>query len=141
MNFIFSAENVRTTILFVAIIGGFTWLKSEMKFLRYDLEKMIDEKFSAQDKKFDEKFAQYDNKFDKLDKRLDEFDKRLGELDKKFGELDEKLDKRFSDFHTLLKENDFAHLERTIKALTFTLEKNGILKVEDKSYVDSQLEN
>jgi len=101
LNLIFNAGNVQTLILLIAIIGGFVWSKSEMKFLRYDLEKMIDARFEEQEKK---------------------------------------LDERFLKFHELLKANDFAHLNRTIKALTFTLEKNKILDVEDKKYVDSHLD-
>jgi len=31
------------------------------------------------------------------------------------------------EFHEQLKANDFSHLNNTIEALTFTLEKNGIL--------------
>jgi hypothetical protein len=59
-------------------------------------------------------------------------------LDRKF---EKKLDARFSVFHKQLKENDFAHLEKTIKALTFMLEKNKFLTVEDKGFIDSHLEN
>ena len=45
-----------------------------------------------------------------------------------------------AEFHRQLKENDFAHLNRTIQALTFVLEKNKILDVEDKRFIDSHLE-
>jgi len=38
-----------------------------------------------------------------------------------------------------LKYNDFAHLNSTIEALTYALEKNGALQKEDKAYVDSRL--
>jgi len=38
-----------------------------------------------------------------------------------------------------LKYNDIAHLNSTIEALTYALEKNGSLKHEDKEYVDSRL--
>jgi len=38
-----------------------------------------------------------------------------------------------------LKHNDIAHLNSTIEALTYALEKNGALKPEDKAYVDSRL--
>jgi ribosomal protein S13 len=38
-----------------------------------------------------------------------------------------------------LKHNDIAHLNSTIEALTYALEKNGSLKKEDKDYVDSRL--
>jgi len=46
-----------------------------------------------------------------------------------------------------LKTNDLAHLDKridglndTIKALTFTLEKNKFLEKEDKEYIDSRLD-
>ncbi len=44
------------------------------------------------------------------------------------------------EFHAQLKSNDFAHLNNTIEALTFTLEKNGYLKREDKEYIDTRLD-
>ncbi len=44
------------------------------------------------------------------------------------------------EFHAQLKANDFAHLNNTIEALTFTLEKNGYLKSEDKKYIDTRLD-
>jgi hypothetical protein len=47
---------------------------------------------------------------------------------------------QFTTFHHLLKENDFAHLNRTIKALTFTLVKDKVIDSEDKQYVDSHLD-
>ena len=50
------------------------------------------------------------------------------------------IDEKLTAFHVLLKDNDFAHLNRTIKALTFTLEKNKILEPEDKKYIDSHLD-
>jgi len=55
-------------------------------------------------------------------------------------ELDEKLDKGFSAFHKQLKENDFHHIHQAIKALTFVLCKEDMLKEEDRQYVEKQLE-
>jgi len=49
--------------------------------------------------------------------------------------VENSLNKRIDD----LKHNDFAHLNNTIEALTYALEKNGSLKKEDKEYVDSRL--
>jgi len=66
----------------------------------------------------------------KIEKRLSSFE----------NEIRKTIDDKFVNFHTLLKDNDFAHLNRTIKALTFTLEKNKILDVEDKKYIDSHLD-
>jgi len=38
-----------------------------------------------------------------------------------------------------LKYNDIAHLNGSIEALTYALEKNGSLKKEDKEFIDSRL--
>jgi len=50
------------------------------------------------------------------------------------------IDEKLLAFHAQLKANDFAHLNATIEALTFILEKNGFLKIEDKQYIDSRLD-
>jgi len=55
--------------------------------------------------------------------------------------FDQKMDERFAAFHKMLKENDFAHLNKTIEALTFMLQKNGFLKAEDKTFIDSHLDD
>jgi hypothetical protein len=86
INFVFSAENVHTLFLFVAIIGCAFWLRISL------VDKLVSKE-------------------------------------------------ELADFHKKLKENDFAHLENTIKALTFMLEKNKFLTVEDKNFIDSHLEN
>jgi len=47
-----------------------------------------------------------------------------------------------ADMETSIKElkyNDIAHLNSSIEALTYALEKNGYLKKEDKEFVDSRL--
>jgi len=47
-----------------------------------------------------------------------------------------------TDMETSIKElkyNDIAHLNSSIEALTYALEKNGYLKKEDKEFVDSRL--
>jgi len=50
------------------------------------------------------------------------------------------MDEKISAFHSHLKANDFAHLNNTIEALTFTLEKNKFLEKEDKEYIDRRLD-
>ena len=60
---------------------------------------------------------------------------RIDGLDHKIDMVEFSLNKRIDD----LKNNDFAHLNGTIEALTYALEKNGSLKHEDKEYVDSRL--
>jgi signal transduction histidine kinase len=56
-------------------------------------------------------------------------------LNKRIDDVESSLSRRIDD----LKHNDFAHLNNTIEALTYALEKNGSLKKEDKEYVDSRL--
>jgi len=46
------------------------------------------------------------------------------------------MDEKINAFHNHLKVNDFAHLNNTIEALTFMLEKNKFLEKEDKEYID-----
>jgi len=59
------------------------------------------------------------------------FEKRLSELREELrDEINATLDARFTAFHKQLKDNDFAHLERTIKALTYMLEKNKFLSAD-----------
>jgi len=61
--------------------------------------------------------------------------KRIDGVEISIKELKSNVHRRIDD----LKHNDFAHLNGTIEALTYALEKNGSLKKEDKDYVDSRL--
>ena len=78
-----------------------------------------------------------------LNKRIDEVETSLNgridvlevTLNKRIDEVETSLNGRIDD----LKHNDFAHLNSTIEALTYALEKNGSLKLEDKEYVDARL--
>jgi len=55
--------------------------------------------------------------------------------------LRREMDERFVAFHKQLKENDFHHLNETIRALTFTLQKNKIIEPMDKEFIDSRLDS
>jgi hypothetical protein len=72
------------------------------------------------------------------------FEKKLDGLDKKIDSVEASLlramDEKINAFHSHLKANDFAHLNNTIEALTFTLEKNKFLEKEDKEYIDRRLD-
>ena len=50
------------------------------------------------------------------------------------------MDEKIANFHIQLKANDFKHLNDTIQALTFILEKNKFLAIEDKEYIDGRLD-
>jgi len=83
------------------------------------------------------------------------FNKRIDGLDHKIDMVELSLNKRIDGVESSikselvaiygrideLKHNDIAHLNGTIEALTYALEKNGSLKHEDKEYVDSRLAN
>jgi len=90
---------------------------------------------------FEKRFYALDRRIDALDKKIDD---KFGFLDKKIDGVEASLlkaiDEKIIAFHGQLKANDFAHLNNTIEALTFTLEKNDFLKREDKKYIDSRLD-
>jgi len=82
-----------------------------------------------------------EKKLDGLDCKIDGVEASLNKrIDGLESSLDKKIDEKLVAFHALLKANDFAHLNQTIEALTFTLEKNGFLKSEDKQYIDTRLD-
>jgi len=63
-------------------------------------------------------------------------------LSKQISNVEVSLNKRIDNVESSIKElksNDLAHLNNTIEALTFTLEKNGFLNREDKEYINSRL--
>jgi len=69
-------------------------------------------------------------------------DRRIDDTNKRMDGLEVSLNKRIDGVEASIKElkyNDFAHLNSTIEALTYALEKNGSLKREDKEYVDTRL--
>jgi len=106
LSFIFSAENIRTAIILMAIL----FMRSEF------LHKLTVVELG-------------------FEKRLSELREELRmEIGKFRDEINATLDARFTAFHKQLKENDFAHLERTIKALTYMLEKNKFLSADDKKF-------
>jgi hypothetical protein len=65
------------------------------------------------------------------------FEKRMDGLE---SSLLKAMDEKINAFHSHLKANDFAHLNNTIEALTFMLEKNKFLEPADKEYIDKRLD-
>jgi len=70
-----------------------------------------------------------------LEKKINIVDKRIDGVESSIKSELVAIHRRIDE----LKYNDFAHLNNTIEALTYALEKNGSLKKEDKEYVDSRL--
>jgi hypothetical protein len=119
LGIIFSAENVRMLALLAFGFCAYVLLKGQIKDSEVSLNKRIDGVDAS------------------LNKRMDGLEKRMDGLENSIGA---KIDEKLVAFHAQLKANDFAHLNSTIEALTFTLEKNGFLKREDKEYIDGRLD-
>ena len=128
---VFSGENLRLLVLVALAYAGYVRLMGQIK----DLDARLTGQIKDLDRSVEKKIDALDHKIDgveiSLNKRIDEVESSLSK------QIDEKL----LAFHTQLKANDFAHLNSTIEALTFTLEKNGFLKREDKEYIDSRLDS
>jgi len=124
IDFIVNAENLRTLFLFVAIIAGFVWQ-----------EKRISASESRQNERMDGLVASLRQEINGLAVSLRK------EMDALAVSLRNDMENRFVVFHQKLKENDFAHIAKTIEALTFMLQKNGFLKPEDKAFIDSHLDD
>jgi hypothetical protein len=112
VDLLLNAENVRMMLLLVFGYCGYVMLRSQMKGLEYSLSKRMDG----------------------LDKKIDDVEASLLKT------MDEKMDLKLAAFYAQLKANDFAHLNNTIEALTFMLEKNKFLEKEDKEYIDRRLD-
>jgi hypothetical protein len=123
LGIVFNAENVRMLVLLAFGFCAYVLMKGQMKDLEASLNKRIDGVEASLNKRIDGVDAS-------LNKRIDSLENSIGA----------KIDERLVAFHALLKANDFAHLNSTIEALTFTLEKNGFLKREDKEYIDGRLD-
>jgi len=139
VSLIMSAENLRTLLVLVAIVAGVVWyekrillsesrLRKEMNAMAMSLRQEMSGLGASLRKEIDERFTA--------------FHKTLKETD--FVQLNENIkalmDERFTAFHNVLKANDFAHLSKTMKELTFMLQMNGILNVEQKTHIDSHLD-
>jgi len=110
LNMVIDPDNVRMVLLVVLGWSGFVLLKSQMKEMGHSLNKRIDGVEASLNKKIDGVEAS-------LNKRIDGVEASIKEL----------------------KYNDFAHLNNSVEALTYALEKNGSLKKEDKEFIDSRL--
>jgi len=131
---ILNAENGRMLAIMIVGYFGYVKLKGQIKDGDNALEKKIDGVEISLNKRIDGVEIS-------LNKRIDGVEISLNKkMDGVEISLDKKIDEKLLAFHAMLKANDFAHLNNTIEALTFTLEKNGFLKREDKEYINSRLD-
>jgi tetrahydromethanopterin S-methyltransferase subunit G len=112
-------------VLLVFGFSGLVWFETSLEKKIDGLDHKIDNVESSLSKRIDGVESS-------LNKRIDSVESSLS---KRIDNVESSLNKRIDD----LKSNDFAHLNNTIEALTFTLKKNGFLKTEDKQYIDSRL--
>jgi len=125
---IFNAENLRMLVILAFVSSAYVLMKSQMKEMGHSLNKRID----GLDHKIDVVELSLGRRMDGLEASINELRVTMnGRIDG----VEASLIRRMDD----LKHNDFAHLNSTIEALTYALEKNGSLKREDKEYIDSRL--
>ena len=124
---VLNAENIRIMVLLVFGCCCYVLLKTSFEKRLDGVEASLNKRIDGLDKKIDGVEAS-------LNKRID--DKINGLEASLLRAMDEKIDA----FHSHLKANDFAHLNNTIEALTFMLEKNKFLEKEDKEYIDRRLD-
>jgi hypothetical protein len=116
VDIVFNAENIRMLVLLAFGFCGYVMLKTS-------LEKKID----CLDRKIDGVDTSLNHKIDCLESSL-------------LKAMDEKIAVANQSLYAQLKANDFKHLNDTIEALTFILEKNKFLAIEDKEYIDGRLD-
>ena len=141
VDIVFNAENVRMLVLLVFGFCGYVLIKSQMKDLEHSLGKRIDDL----DRKIDGVEASLGKRIDGLDHKIDGVDTSLNHkiecLEASLLKaMDEKIAAANQSLYAQLKANDFKHLNDTIEALTFILEKNKFLTIEDKEYIDGRLD-
>jgi len=121
LNMVIDPDNVRMLLMVVLGWSGFVLLKSQMKEMGHSLNKRIDGVEASLNKKIDGVEVSLNKKIDSVEASLN---KRIDGVEASIKEL---------------KYNDFAHLNNSVEALTYALEKNGSLKKEDKEFIDSRL--
>jgi hypothetical protein len=118
LNLIFNAENVRMLVILAFVCSGYVLINSKIN------SKIDDLRYND--------LATINKRIDGVEISIKEL---RGDMNGRIDELRGTMKGRINE----LKYNDIAHLNSTIEALTYALEKNGSLKRRDKAYVDSRL--
>jgi len=125
---IVNAENVRMLLVVVFGFSGFMLIKASMKELRGEMKASTNElKASIKELRSDMEVS---------------INKLRSDMEASINELRSDMEISINELRASIKElkyNDIAHLNSTIEALTYALEKNGSLKKEDKEFIDSRL--
>jgi len=124
LNLIFNAENVRMLALLAFGCSGYVLINRKMDRLDYKIDRVelsLNRRIDGVESSIKSDLVVINGRIDGVEASLN---RRIDSVEVSIKEL---------------KHNDFAHLNSTIEALTYALEKNGSLKQEDKAYVDSRL--
>jgi len=164
VDIVFNAENVRMLVLLVFGFCGYVTLKTSLEKriggVEVSLGKRIDGVETSLGKRIDDVETSLGKRIDNLDRKIDGVDTSLNhkiesleaslnhKIDYKIEclessllkAMDEKIAAANQSLYAQLKANDFKHLNDTIQALTFILEKNKFLAIEDKEYIDGRLD-
>jgi len=143
MELVLNAENLRMLVLLVFGYSGYVMLKTSFEKRLAGLEVSLNKRIDGLERRMDAlevKVDRLEKRMDALEVKVDRLERRMDALEKRMDVLEVKIDERFSTFYAQLKANDFAHLNNSIEALTFTLEKNKFLEREDKEYIDGRLD-
>ena len=135
---VFNAENMRMLVLLVFGFCGYVLLKTSLEKKIDGVETSLSKRIDGLDRKIDGVDTSLNKKIDDLESSLNK--KIDGVESSLLKAMDEKIAFANQNLYAQLKANDFKHLNDTIEALTFTLEKNGYLKREDKEYIDGRLD-
>jgi hypothetical protein len=141
LGIIFSAENVRMLVLLAFGFSAYVLMKSQMKGLEYRIsgvETSLNSRISSVEMSLNNRISGVETS---LNSRVNSLEASLNSrMDRMETSLFKAMDEKIDAFHSHLKANDFAHLNDSIVALTFTLEKSRFLEKEDKKYIDGRLE-
>jgi len=139
LNMVIDPDNVRMLLMVVLGWSGFVLIKSSIKELRGDMEVSIKGLRSDMDASVNELKASIKELRGDMEASIKEL---RGDMEASIKGLRSDMDASVNELKASIKElkyNDIAHLNGSVEALTYALEKNGYLKKEDKEYVDSRL--
>jgi len=128
LNLIANEANVRLLVTLAFVSCAYMFIRGQIK----DMGHSIKSDLAGMNKRIDGVEVSIKELRREMNGRIDELRGTMnGRIDELRGTMNGRIDE--------LKHNDIAHLNGTIEALTYALEKNGSLKHEDKEYVDSRL--
>jgi hypothetical protein len=160
VDIVFNAENIRMLVLLAFGFCGYMTLKTSLEKRIGGVEVSLGKRIDGVETSLGKRIDGLDHKIDgvetSLGKRIDALDHKIDGVETSLNHkidhkidclefsllkaMDEKIAAANQSLYAQLKANDFKHLNDTIEALTFILEKNKFLAIEDKEYIDGRLD-